>query len=120
MARRWPSLVWLSLLLALTVFPLLEPPVFYMRLLGTVLLFVRLGWPPYAALLPAGLIAAAFAVLVGYPTLRLRGPYFAIATLALGFVTQLAVGNLPFTGGGEGIVVRGGMPFTRYALEQAF
>jgi branched-chain amino acid transport system permease protein len=84
------------------------------------LLFVWLGIPAYLATLPAGVLAAAFAVVVGYPTLRLRGPYFAIATLALGFVVQLAVGNLPFTGGGEGIVIRGGMPFQRYALEEAF
>jgi branched-chain amino acid transport system permease protein len=159
MAARLPSLpgvLWLATLAALLALPWFEPPVFFLRLLGTVLLFVVLaqswniiggytgyisfghvtffglggyvaalsftwfGWPPYVAVVPAGLIAALFAVIVGYPTLRLRGPYFAIATLALGLVTQLAVGNLPFTGGGEGIVVRGGMPFTRYALEQAF
>jgi branched-chain amino acid transport system permease protein len=72
------------------------------------------------AVIPAGLVAAAFALVVGYPTLRLRGPYFGIATLALGLVTQIGVGNLPFTGGGEGLVVRGGMPFQRYALEEAF
>ena len=144
------------LLAALIIFPLLEPPVFYVRLIGTVLLFVVLaeswniiggytgyvsfghvtffgigayvgallfawfGVPAYLAVVPAGIVAAAFAILVGYPTLRLRGPYFAIATLALGFVTQIAVANLPFTGGGEGLVVRGGMPFQRYALEAAF
>src|SRR5205823_7718470 len=76
--------------------------------------------PPYVGTIPAGLVAAIFAVIVGFPTMRLRGPYFAIATLALGFVVQLAIGNVPFTGAGEGIVVRGGMPFQRYALEQAF
>jgi branched-chain amino acid transport system permease protein len=156
MARRPSSLLWLGLLAVLIALPFFEPPVFYLRLLGSVLLFVvlaqswniiggytgyvslghvtffgigayvsallfaRLGWPPFVALLPAGLVAAVFAVIVGYPTLRLRGPYFAIATLALGLVTQLAVGNLPFTGAGEGIVLRGGFPFTRYALELAF
>jgi branched-chain amino acid transport system permease protein len=150
------SVAWLALLLALIAFPLFEPPVFYVRLIGTVLLFVVLseswnitggyagyisfghvtffgigayvgallflwlGMPPYIAALPAGIFAAMFAVIVGYPTMRLRGPYFAIATLALGFVVQLAVGNLPFTGGGEGLVLRGGMPFQRYALEEAF
>jgi branched-chain amino acid transport system permease protein len=159
MARRRPDLARLGLLaaiVALVVFPLFEPPVFYIRLLGTVLLFVvlaeswniiggytgyvsfghvtffgigayvsallfiRFGLPPFVAVIPAGAAAAILALAVGYPTLRLRGPYFAIATLALGLVTQIAVGNLPFTGGGEGLVVRGGMPFQRYALEQAF
>jgi branched-chain amino acid transport system permease protein len=156
MAKRRSSLLWLAALAVLVAFPLFEPPIFYVRLLGTVLLFVVLaeswnitggytgyvsfghvtffgigayvgaltfGWfgiPPYVATIPAGLLAAIFAVIVGFPTMRLRGPYFAIATLALGFVVQLAIGNLPFTGAGEGIVVRGGMPFQRYALEQAF
>jgi branched-chain amino acid transport system permease protein len=156
MAKRRSSLLWVAVLAVLVAFPLFEPPIFYVRLLGTVLLFVVLaeswnitggytgyvsfghvtffgigayvgalafGWfglPPYVATLPAGLLAAIFAVIVGFPTMRLRGPYFAIATLALGFVVQLAIGNLPFTGAGEGIVVRGGMPFQRYALEQAF
>jgi branched-chain amino acid transport system permease protein len=156
-AARLPAgLGWLVLLCALLAFPVFEPPVFYVRLIGTVLLFVVLaeswniiggytgyvsfghvtffglgaycsallfvwfGIPPYVAVIPAGLVAAAFALVVGYPTLRLRGPYFGIATLALGLVTQIGVGNLPFTGGGEGLVVRGGMPFQRCALEEAF
>ncbi len=154
--RLRPFGAWLVLLTLLIVFPLLQPPLFYMRLVGTILLFVVLaqswniiggytgyisfghvtffgigayvaallfrsaGWPPYAAALPAGLAAALFALLIGFPTLRLRGPYFAIATLALSLIVQVALANLPFTGSGEGIVVRGGMPFTRVALEQAF
>ena len=156
MAKHRRRLVWIAVLAILIAFPLFEPPVYYIRLLGSVLLFVVLaeswnitggytgyvsfghvtffgigayvgallyvwlGISPFVAIVPAGVLAAAFALIVGYPTLRLRGPYFAIATLALGFVVQLAVANLPFTGSGEGIVVRGGMPFDRYALEQAF
>jgi branched-chain amino acid transport system permease protein len=156
MAARLRRLGCLALLIGLAAFPLLQPPLYFLRLLGTImlfvvmaeswniiggytgyvsfghvtffgigayvsaLLFVRSGWPPYLSVVPAGLAAALFAVLLGYPTLRLRGPYFGIATLALGFVTQIAVGNLPFTGAGEGIVLRGGFPFTGYTLEQAF
>ena len=37
----------------------------------------------------AGLVGAAYAVLVGVPTLRLRGPYFAIATIGVGEATRL-------------------------------
>ena len=59
-------------------------------------------------------------MLVGYPTLRLRGPYFGIATLALSLVVQLALANVPWTGAGEGIVVRGGLPFRRLELDQFF
>lgn len=147
------GLLAIGLLVAL---PLAEPPLFYIRLLGTVFLFATLaqswniiggyagyvsfghvtffglgayvaamlyrdlGWAPYAAVVPAGLVAGLFAMLVGYPTLRLRGPYFAIATLALSLVVQLAVANVPWTGAGEGIVVRGALPFRRVALEQFF
>jgi branched-chain amino acid transport system permease protein len=53
--------------------------------------------------LPAGLIAAAVAIVVGYPCLRLRGPYFAVITLCLAFVVQLAVKNLDFLGGADGL-----------------
>src|SRR5262249_2658518 len=84
------------------------------------MLFRDLGWPPYAAVLSAGLVAGLFAMLVGYPTLRLRGPYFGIATLALSLVVQLALANVPWTGAGEGIVVRGGLPFRRLELDQFF
>ena len=58
-------------------------------------------------LLPAGALAAgAFALLVGYPTLRIRGPYFAVATLILALMGEIFVGNLDrITGGGLGIVM---------------
>jgi branched-chain amino acid transport system permease protein len=53
--------------------------------------------------LPAGLAAAGLAAVVGYPCLRLRGPYFAVITLCLAFVVELAVKNLDFLGGPEGL-----------------
>ncbi len=53
--------------------------------------------------LPAGLIAAGIAVIVGYPCLRLRGPYFAVITLCFAFVVQLGVKNLNFLGGPDGL-----------------
>jgi branched-chain amino acid transport system permease protein len=52
---------------------------------------------------PAGLIAAGVAVIVGYPCLRLRGPYFAVITLCFAFVVQLGVKNLDFLGGPDGL-----------------
>jgi branched-chain amino acid transport system permease protein len=46
------------------------------------------GWPVFAAM-PVGIAAAALlALLIGYPTLRLRGHYLAMATLALGLIVQ--------------------------------
>jgi branched-chain amino acid transport system permease protein len=47
------------------------------------------GWPLGAALAWAAAIAAAAAVLVGLPTLRLHGLYFAVATLAFAEMVRL-------------------------------
>ncbi len=41
----------------------------------------------------AGAAAAVYSVLVGAPTLRLRGPYFAIATIGIGEATRLLAVN---------------------------
>jgi branched-chain amino acid transport system permease protein len=49
--------------------------------------------PPLLTLPVAGLAAAAYAVLVGFPTLRLRGPFFAIATIGVGEATRLFFTN---------------------------
>ncbi len=53
--------------------------------------------------IPAGLVAALVAILVGYPCLRLRGPYFAVITLCFAFVAQLAVQNIDLVGGADGL-----------------
>lgn len=55
------------------------------------------------ATIPAGLISAVTAIIVGYPCLRLRGPYFAVITLCFAFVAQLTVKNLEFLGGADGL-----------------
>ena len=52
--------------------------------------------------LPAGVVAACVAGIIGYPVLRLRGPYFALITLCFAFVMELIVKNLSFLGGVEG------------------
>ena len=53
--------------------------------------------------IPAGVIAAAVAVLVGYPCLRLRGPYFAVITFCFAFVVELGIKNINLLGGPEGL-----------------
>ncbi len=62
------------------------------------------GWQPIAAL-PIGVGAAVIvAVLVGYPALRLRGHYLAMATLALGMIVyEIAVEWRSVTQGYMGI-----------------
>jgi branched-chain amino acid transport system permease protein len=55
-------------------------------------------------LLIAGLLAGVFALLTGPPLLRLRGHYFAIATLGLQLAVMRAVNSVPALGGGRGWV----------------
>ena len=52
----------------------------------------------------AGLFAALFGVLLGFPVLRLRGDYLAIVTLGFGEMVRIILINWSsFTGGSEGI-----------------
>lgn len=51
----------------------------------------------------SGLIPMLFAVFVGLPVLRLRGHYFAIATLGVAEATREIISNIEFFGGGLGI-----------------
>jgi branched-chain amino acid transport system permease protein len=54
----------------------------------------------------AAVLAAGFAALVGWPLLRLRGHYFAVATLGVAEGLREIVINLPnLTGGGGGITI---------------
>ncbi len=61
-------------------------------------LVTRLLWldgRPLVVALPAGMAAAAAAgLLVGAPSLRLHGPYFAIGTLAASEILRITTGNL--------------------------
>ena len=51
------------------------------------------------------LLAVVFALLLGVPVLRLRGHYFAIATLALAGVMAAIVSNVPLAGQNIGLVL---------------
>jgi branched-chain amino acid transport system permease protein len=59
------------------------------------------------ALLTGGLFAAVAGLLVGIPTLRLRGDYLAITTLGFGEIIRVIILNLDFVGGARGF---GGIP----------
>jgi branched-chain amino acid transport system permease protein len=77
------------------------------------------GVPFALSLALGGLAAAAYGVIWGYPTLRLRGPYFAIATIGVGEATRIAMLNLEgFTGGASGLQVGTGaaVPFDDYQV----
>lgn len=71
---------------------------------GAAVPMVKLGLPFPAGFVIGGLLAALLALAIGLPILRLRGHYFAIATLGILSVTQQVVTNLDkVTGGGAGL-----------------
>ena len=61
------------------------------------------GWPFPLALLAAPLTATVFALIVGIPLLRLRGHYFAVATLGVGVAVGEVVNNLGPLGASTGL-----------------
>ncbi len=65
---------------------------------------VNFGANPWWSLLAAPCVAMAFSLAVGFPTLRLRGPYFALAMLSGAAVMQnLTVIFSTYTGGQDGL-----------------
>jgi branched-chain amino acid transport system permease protein len=70
-----------------------------------VALMTKAGVSFWLALPLASLIAAAAGLLIGLPTLRTRGSYFAIATLCFGVIISVVAGNwIEVTGGYTGVV----------------
>ena len=66
-----------------------------------------LHWPAWAVLPLGALVAGLFGVLLGAPTLRLRGDYLAIVTLGFGEIIRIFLNNLNspvnITNGPQGI-----------------
>ncbi len=72
----------------------------------TAMLMLRVGFPWWSGVVFGAVLAAIFAILIGLPILRLRGHYFAIATLGINrAVEQIALDWGSFTGGGKGITL---------------
>jgi branched-chain amino acid transport system permease protein len=69
------------------------------------------GWPFLAGVVTATL-AAALAGLLMSPMVRLKSVYFALASFALGPITQVLFRELPFTGGVNGLA---GIPPPEFA-----
>lgn len=86
----------------------------------TTMILSRAGWNPYLTLPLGGLIAAAFSVLVGLPTFRLRGPYFSIATIGVSEAMRVLMSAMEWTGGSSGLrmppEVRPGLLETYYSI----
>src|SRR5262245_41280901 len=92
-------------------------PAFFALGAYTAILLIRTVQPPLPILiLTGGLVAALLGLGIGYLTLRLRGVFFSIATLALSIVLQSIIINWEFVGGSRGLsVIRpAGPPFGNY------
>ena len=80
---------------------------------GSTILLVKYGISPWLGLLPGMAAGGVAAWLISLPTMRLRGHYFALATLAFGEVMRLVANTWGgLTGGPSGISV----PFSKPGL----
>jgi len=65
----------------------------------------QLGVTPWAGMLVGAVLAIALSQAIGYPVFRLRGHYFAIATIAVGEIVQTLMINWDWAGGARGLFV---------------
>jgi branched-chain amino acid transport system permease protein len=65
---------------------------------------INLHFPFWAGLIIGGLVAALAGLIVGAPSLRLKGFYLAVATLAFFLVAQFIIKNVPIAGGVNGFI----------------
>jgi branched-chain amino acid transport system permease protein len=66
------------------------------------------------AIVCAVIVAVIFAIVLGTPILRLRGHYFAIATLGIALATEEIVANIDWLGAGSGQAIRPLEAFSSY------
>lgn len=59
--------------------------------------------PFLTSIIIGAIVAALIAALIGYPTLKLTGDYFAITTLAFCEIIRIVIQNIPFVGGASGL-----------------
>lgn len=69
------------------------------------LLVARAGLTPWAGMAAGAALAVVFSQAVAFPVFRLRGHYFAIATIAVGEIVQTLVINWDWAGGARGVFV---------------
>ncbi|WP_370875529.1 branched-chain amino acid ABC transporter permease [Bacillus horti] len=72
---------------------------------ASAIITMKLGLPFPLALLVAGIAAALAGLLIGIPTLRLKGDYLAIATLGFGEIVRIVFLNIDYIGGAAGMRV---------------
>lgn len=86
---------------------------------SSAILFHYYGLSAFLTAPLAGLSAALAGFLIGVPTLRLRGAYFALVTMIVTFAIQILVLNVPITQGALGIYMPS-LPLTPLGVERLF
>lgn len=67
------------------------------------ILTLKLHLPFPIVLLAGGIVAALFGLIIGIPTLRLKGDYLAISTLGFGEIIRVLIINIDALGGARGL-----------------
>ncbi|MTV48692.1 branched-chain amino acid ABC transporter permease [Heliobacillus mobilis] len=70
---------------------------------GSAIMTLKLGYPFAVGIIVGAVAAALCGILVGLPTLRLKGDYLAIATLGFGEIIRVVILNIDYVGGAAGL-----------------
>lgn len=68
-------------------------------------LFTKFGVSPWIGMVIAAVLVGLIAVLLGYPSLRMRGPYFVFFTIAFAEFIRIAFSNWRWVGASMGIII---------------
>lgn len=72
---------------------------------ASAIMTMKLQMPFFIALMIGGLVAALAGLIIGIPSLRLKGDYLAIATLGFGEIVRIVLLNIEYVGGASGMQV---------------
>ena len=72
---------------------------------SSTLLAAHAGLNPWLAMVAGGIIAAAISTVIGWSCFRLKGHYFAMATIAVAEIIQILFTNWEFAGGAVGLTI---------------
>lgn len=72
---------------------------------ASAIMTMKLEFPFFVALIAGGVAAALAGMVIGIPSLRLKGDYLAIATLGFGEIVRIVFLNIDYVGGASGMQV---------------
>jgi branched-chain amino acid transport system permease protein len=97
----------INLMAGYTGYPAFGNVVFFgLGAYATGIAMAKFQWAFWVGVASGIVVCACYAIVIGLPVLRLRGHYFAIATLGMNEATRRIIENLSgFTGGGMGLAL---------------